>query len=136
MGSPSGRVPEQAPERFLVATEACGAGTPDLSSYSMVLGYMGIYRQKKSVRGATRGPRDKGACLGGGRAFLSPSLLEASLACTPSLPDHVRSKKTRSRRFHSVWTPFDIPFLRNTEIGNKTTIWAGPPINRLVPKVI
>ena len=29
-GSPAGRVPEQAPERFLVATEACGGGTPDL----------------------------------------------------------------------------------------------------------
>ena len=30
-GSLSGRVPEQGPERFLVATEACGGGTPDLS---------------------------------------------------------------------------------------------------------
>ena len=30
-GSPSGRVPEWAPERFLVATEACSKGTPDLS---------------------------------------------------------------------------------------------------------
>ena len=55
-GSPSDRVPEQAPERFLVATEACGGGTPGLSSYSMVLRYKGIYRRKKSVRGAPRGP--------------------------------------------------------------------------------
>ena len=31
-GYPSDRVPERAPERFLVATEACGGGTPDLSS--------------------------------------------------------------------------------------------------------
>ena len=54
-GSPSGRVPGRAPERFLVATEACDGGTPDLSSYSMVLGYVGLYRRKKSVRGATRG---------------------------------------------------------------------------------
>ena len=45
-------------------------------------------------------------------------------------------RKSRSRRFHSVWTPFDIPFLRNTETRNKTAIWAGPPVNRLVPKVI
>ena len=29
-GSPSGRVPKQGPDWFLVATEACGAGTPDL----------------------------------------------------------------------------------------------------------
>ena len=28
---PSGRVPGRAPERFLVATEACGGETPDLS---------------------------------------------------------------------------------------------------------
>ena len=28
-------------------------------------------------------------------------------------------QKSCSRRFHSVWTPFDIPFLRNTEIGKK-----------------
>ena len=26
--------------------------------------------------------------------------------------------------------------LRNTKIGNKTAIWAGPPVNRLVPEVI
>ena len=89
---PSARVPEQAPERFFMATEACGSGTPDLSLSSMFLGYMGIYRRKKSVGGATRGPRDRGSHPGGGRALLSPGLLEASLACTPSLPDHVRSK--------------------------------------------
>ena len=45
-------------------------------------------------------------------------------------------QKSRSRRFHSVWTPFDIPFLRNTEIGKKTAIRAGPPVSRLVPKMI
>ena len=35
-------------------------------------------------------------------------------------------QKSRSRRFYSVWIPFDIPFLRNTEIGKKTAIqgWA------------
>ena len=56
MASPSGRVPERAPKRFLVVTEACGGGTPDLLFALMFLGYMGIYRQKKSVGGATRGP--------------------------------------------------------------------------------
>ena len=35
-GSPSGRVPERAPERFLVATEACGGGTLDLSSFQKI----------------------------------------------------------------------------------------------------
>ena len=53
---PSCRVPEQGPYWFLVATEACGGGTPDLLCSLMFLGYMDIYRRKKSVRGATRGP--------------------------------------------------------------------------------
>ena len=74
MGSPSGRVPERAPERFLVATEACGGGTPDLFLSSMVLGYMGIYRRKKSVGGASRGPGDRGRA----QAVAAPSYLLAS----------------------------------------------------------
>ena len=37
---------------------------------------------------------------------------------------------------NSVRTPFDIPFLRNTEIGKKTAICTRTPVNRLVPKVI
>ena len=32
--------------------------------------------------------------------------------------------------------PFDILFLRNTKIGKKQQFWAGPPVNRLVPKII
>ena len=52
---------------FLVATEASGGGTPDLLCSPMVLGYIGIYRRKKYVRGATRvegAPRGVGApCL-------------------------------------------------------------------------
>ena len=55
-GPPSGRVPEQGPDWFLVATEACGGGTPDLLCSSKFLGYMGIYRRKRYIRGATRGP--------------------------------------------------------------------------------
>ena len=42
-GSPSGRVPKQGPDWFLVATEACGGGISDLFSVLEVLGYVGIY---------------------------------------------------------------------------------------------
>ena len=63
--SPSGRVPERAPERFLVAIEACSGGTPDLFCSPMFLGYMEIYRRKKSVRGAMRGPEGWRALSGG-----------------------------------------------------------------------
>ena len=34
-------------------------------------------------------------------------------------PELYSVRKSRFRRFHSVWTPFDIPFLRNTTIGKK-----------------
>ena len=74
--SPSGRVPNQAPRRFVVATEACGGGTPDLSYILMFLGYVDLYRQKKSIGGASRGPGDRGAYPGGGRALLSPGFLD------------------------------------------------------------
>ena len=65
MGSPSGRAPERAPERFLVATEACGGGTPDLSSVLEVLGYVGIDGCKGYVGGASEAPRGRGHALGG-----------------------------------------------------------------------
>ena len=41
-----------------------------------------------------------------------------------------------SRRFHSVWTPFGIPFLQNSKTGKKTETGSGPQVNRLVPKII
>ena len=41
MDSPSGRVPEQGPDWFLVATEACGGGTRDLGFVMEVWGFIG-----------------------------------------------------------------------------------------------
>ena len=43
---------------FSVATEASGGGTPHLLCSSMFLGYVGLYRQTKSIGGASRGPRE------------------------------------------------------------------------------
>ena len=65
MGSPSGRVPEQGPDWFLVATEACGDGTPDLFSVLGVLGYVGIYGCRGYVGGPPGCSRGRGACPGG-----------------------------------------------------------------------
>ena len=53
----------------------------------MFSGYGSIYRRKKYVGGATRGPR------GWGRALLPRSRLVASLTSTPSLLDCVCSTK-------------------------------------------
>ena len=67
-----------------------------------------------------------------GRALLARGRLIASLTSTPSLLGCVCSKKDPREGF----VPFDIPFLRNTEIGKKTAICTGPSVNRLVPKII
>ena len=85
--------------------------------------------------------KQQGAQKGGGRAWGGRC---APTSWPPLLCLDVRSKspgsclvrKSRSRRFYSVWTPFDIPFLRNPEIGKKQQFWVGPPVNRLVPKII
>ena len=77
---PSGRVPEQGPDWFLVAIEACGGGFPDLFCSPVFLGYMDIYRRKKSARGAMRGPRGWGRAQGGRRASLPRGFLEHRLA--------------------------------------------------------
>ena len=121
---------------FLVATETSGGGTPDLFSFLEVLGYMELYRQKKHVGGATRAPRGRGRALGGGRAPHPRGFLAPSLTWGPSPSGGFRSKNNFSSGFRSVSTPSDIQFLRNTEIGIKQQIKAGPPVTRLVPKII
>ena len=70
---------------FSVATEASGGGTPDLLCSSIILGYMEIYRRKKYVRGATRGPQGWRARLGGLVRPLPRGFLVDPLTCTPSL---------------------------------------------------
>ena len=41
LDSPSDRVPEQGPDWFLVAIEACGGRTPDLGFFLEVLVFIG-----------------------------------------------------------------------------------------------
>ncbi len=106
-------------------TESYGDGIRVLAPYLIVWGYAGIYRRKEYVDGAPWGPRGWRARLGVGAPPTSwPPLLFLDIGSKSSGSCSVR--KSRSRRFHSVWTPFDIPFLRNPEIGKKTAIlgWA------------
>ena len=58
--SPSGRSPEKAPRWDLMGTEGCGGGNRVSWCSWMFSGYMSIYKRRKSVRGATRGPRGWG----------------------------------------------------------------------------
>ena len=63
--APSGGAPEQAPRWDLVDTEGCGGGIGFLAPVLIVWGYVGIYRRKEYVGGATGGPRGRGRALGG-----------------------------------------------------------------------
>ena len=116
--SPSGGAPTKAPRWDLADTEGYSGGNCVSLDPWMFSGYVGLYRRKKYGGGRPRGPRDRGRPIGGACPPISwrPRLL---------LDLHSKSsgsrsfQKSRSRRFHSVWTPFDIPFLRNTEIGKK-----------------
>src|SRR3954462_3993357 len=72
----SGGAPEQAPRWDLMDTESCGGGIRFLAPYLFVWGYVGIYRRKKYVGGASGGPRGRGGALRGGRG--APTLVTAS----------------------------------------------------------
>ena len=63
--APSDGAPEQAPRWDLVGTEGCGGGIRFLAPYLIVWGYVGIYRRKEYVGGATGGPRGWRARPGG-----------------------------------------------------------------------
>ena len=79
MDPPSGRVPEQGPDWFLVATEACGGGTPDLFCSLMFLGYMDIYIGERSRSGEPRGAHEGGGRACGGVGRRAPCLVLSSL---------------------------------------------------------
>ena len=131
--SPSGGAPTKAPRWDLADTEGYGGGNCVSLAPWIFSGYVGIYRRKEYVGGRLWGPG--GAPSPRGRRAPSwPPRLFLDLYSKSS--GSRLFQKDRSRRFHSVWTPFDIPFLRNTEIGKKTAIRAGPPVSWLVPKMI
>ena len=88
--APSGEAPEQAPRWDLVDTESCSGGIRVLAPYLVVWGYLGIYRRKECVGGATGGPRGRGVRPGGGCAPHSRDRLGCSLEQGPSLLDNVR----------------------------------------------
>ena len=129
MLSPCGRVLEQGPDWFLVATEAYGGGTPDLLFSWMFSGYMEIYRRKKSVRGATRGPRGWRArpCLVFSSLIPWRALQVSRIAFLPKI-----TFLKVSFRLDSVWYSFSVKHWNKGKTETGTGLW----VNRLVPKII
>ena len=133
--SPSGGAPAKATRWDLADTEGCGGGIR-FSWCSWMFGGTWIYIGGRSTSMGARGAHETGGVPYRG-AHPPISWEPRLLLDLHSKSSGSRSfQKSRSRRFHSVWTLFDIPFLRNTEIGKKTAIWVGPPVSRLVPKMI
>src|SRR3954469_13621113 len=117
----SGRASEHAPRWDLVDTESCGGGIRFFAPSLFVWGYVGIYRRKKYVGGASVGPRGWGRAWGC-RAHPPTSCPPRSfLGVGSKSPGSYSGRKSCSRKDYSVWTPFDTPFLRNTEIGKKNS---------------
>ena len=63
--APSSGGPEQAPRWDLVDLESYGGGIRVLAPVLIIWGYVDIYRRKKYVGGASRGPRGRGHALAG-----------------------------------------------------------------------
>ena len=134
--SPFSGAPAKAPRWDIADTKGYGGGSCVSVAPWMFSGYVGLYRRKKYIGGRPRGPRDRGRPQ---RGWARPPV-----SWPPWLLLDLHSKscgsrsfqKSRSRRFHFVCTQFDIPFLQNTKIGKKIAIRAGPPVSRLVPKMI
>ena len=62
---PLRQIAGEGPRWYLTGTEGCGGGIRFLALYLVVWGYVGIYRRKEYVGGATGGPRGRGRALGG-----------------------------------------------------------------------
>ena len=124
-GSPLRQCAEMGLDWFSVATEASGGRTPNLWSSPIILGYMGIYRRKKSVRGATRGPRGWGAPREVGRALDPRGHLVASLTSTPSLLDYVCSKNDSRESFIPFGLRLVFLFCKTLKEGKKIETGTG-----------
>ena len=72
----------------------------------------------------------QGAQEGGGRAWGGRRAPTSWLPCWllgvgSKSPGSCSFQKSHSRRFHSVWSPFDILFLRNPKIGKNNNSGLG-----------
>ena len=122
---PPGGAPMKAPRWDLVDTEGCGGGNNFSWCSWMFSGYMDIYRRKKQVGEASRGPRGWGGNPPP-RARRAPSWPPRLLLDLHSKSPGLRLfQKDHSRRFHSVWTRFDIPFFETLkQAKSSNTGWA------------
>ena len=93
------------------------------------------------IGGRSKSVELRGAHEGEGRTQGWQARLPASWPPCSFLDDYSKSPGSVCSKNNSPdgFIPFGfrlIYLLRNTEIGKKTAIWTGPPVSRLVPKII
>ena len=114
---PSGRVPEQGPDWFLVATEACGGGTPDLGYILGVSVYIRGFGVGNKSEGSLGCPRGRGRAQGGGRGSHPPGqpwTLLAQLLCSGVFFWSIKNRQKLAHQLDSVWYSFSVK-LKNKE---------------------
>ena len=111
MISPSGRVPEQGLDWFLVATEACSGGTPDLGFFLGVSVFIGIFGVGLTSGGSPSHPRDRGRTLHP-RGRLGTLL--AQLFYSGGFFWSIKNPQKLAGQLDSVWYSFSIK-LKNKE---------------------
>ena len=99
---PSGRVPEQGPDWFLVATEACGGGTPDLGYFLEVSVFIGIFGVGNKPGGSPSRPRDRARPHPRGR----PGTLLAQLFYSGVFFWSIKNHQKLAHQLDSVWYSF------------------------------
>ena len=115
--SPSGKVLERGPDWFLVATEACGGGTPDLGLFLGVSVFIGIFGVGLTSGGSPSHPRDRGRAQGVERA-LHPrgwlGTLLAQLFYFRGFFWSIKNPQKLAGQLDSVWYSFCVK-LKNKE---------------------
>ncbi len=101
-----------------------------------VFGVRRLIQEEEVRRWPPEGPTRQGARPIGGGALPSRGRLDCFLTCTPSPLDHVGSRKIAPEGFIPFGLRLIFLFFETLKQARKTTIWVGPPVNRLVPKII
>ena len=115
---PFGRVPEQGPDWFLVATKASGDETLDLGFFPEVSVYIRGFGVGNKSGGSPRRPRGRGRAptlVGDSRLFWS--ILDNPWASS--------GPKIISVKFQVNWTPFGFPFLQYSKTRKKQKLALG-----------
>ena len=118
MDPPSGRVPEQGPDWFLVATEACGGGTPDLGYFLEVSVFIVIFGMGLMSGRGLRVFHEIGGRVQGGRACPHPrgwlGTLLAQLFYFGGFFWSIKNRQKLAGQLDSVWYSFSVK-LKNKE---------------------